>query len=149
MNAITHEDLVHEALTVIHNKYKEMEFEKGILPWAYGVLDTVLISHWSRKKLHEDLINENINRVQNIQIDEEPADMLYEKKETIDIIKNALEHSNNGEKEIFELKLQGYSGEEIQNKLGLKRSAMDVRIHRAVQKMKKILCNQGITYDEM
>ncbi|MBN1782546.1 RNA polymerase sigma factor [bacterium] len=149
MDTQTQEDLVHETLTVIHSKYKTMTFEKGILPWAYGILERKLKGHWRKMASRQELEDAHKETIQKLHIHEEPADILCEKRELVEVVRNALGRLSPSEREILGLKFQGFSGEEIQNRLGLKRSAMDVRVYRATQKLKKILIQEGVTSYEM
>ncbi len=140
----SNEDLVHEALIIIYEKYKDIEFERGVLPWAYGVLDRVMSGEYRTGKRRESILNNHINEVINIHDHQDYSEEKATSFELVDEIWSALDQLNNKEKEIFKLKLQGFSGEEIQEKLGISRSVLDVSVFRGRKKLKKKLKRRGV-----
>ncbi len=140
----SNEDLVHEALTIICEKYKTIEFEIGILPWAYGVLDRVMSGEYRTKTRRETILNTHINEVIKLHDNYDSAEDHFASTELAEELWNALSQLNNKEKEIFRLKLEGFSGEEIQDKLGVSRTVMDVSVFRGRKKLRKKLENRGV-----
>lgn len=144
MNIKTNEDLVQKSLIIIYEKYIEMEFEKGILPWAYTVLDNVIKTDYQTEKRRNTILSENIDQVAETFGNKGSLVDEVNHSELTDDIWDALHQLNEKDKQVLELKLKGYSGDEIMNKLSLKRSALDVRVFRAYQKLKKILEKKGV-----
>ena len=121
-----------------------MEFEKGILPWAYTVLDNVIKTDYQTEKRRNTILSENIDQVAETFGNKGSLVDEVNHSELTDDIWDALHQLNEKDKQVLELKLKGYSGDEIMNKLSLKRSALDVRVFRAYQKLKKILEKKGV-----
>jgi len=140
----TNEDLVHEALIIIYEKYKDIEFERGVLPWAYGVLDKVISSDYRTKSRRENIMNNHKNEVIKLHNDIESVEDNVASSELSNEIWSALNQLNNTEKEIFKLKLEDHSGDEIQKKLGISRSSLDVSVFRGRKKLKTRLENRGV-----
>ena len=140
----SNEDLVHEALIIIYEKYKDIKFERGVLAWAYGVLDRVMSGEYRTKSRRENILNSHINDVIKIHNHQECSEAKATSFEMADEIWNALDKLNNKEKAIFKLKLQGFSGEEIQEKLGISRTVLDVSVFRGRKKLKKKLQKRGV-----
>jgi RNA polymerase sigma factor (sigma-70 family) len=140
----SNEDLVHEALMIIYDKYKDIEFERGVLPWAYGVLDRVMSGNYRTKTRRENILNSHINEVIKIHSHQQSGVEKATSFEMADEIWSALDQLNNREKEIFKLKLKGFSGEEIQEKLGISRTVLDVSVFRGRKKLKKKLQKRGV-----
>lgn len=140
----SNEDLVHEALIIIYEKYKNIEFERGVLPWAYGVLDRVMSGDYRTKTRREHILNSHINEVIKIHDHQESGEEKATSFEMADEIWCALDQLNNKEKEIFKLRLQGFSGEEIQKELGISRMVLDVSVFRGRKKLRKKLQKRGV-----
>jgi RNA polymerase sigma factor (sigma-70 family) len=140
----TNEDLVQEALVIIFEKYKNIDFERGVLPWAYGVLDRVMSGDYRTRIRRENILNSHINEVIKLHNNNESTEQKATSFEMADEIWGALSQLNNKEKEIFKLKLEGFSGDEIQEKLGISRTVMDVSVFRGRKKLRKKLEKRGV-----
>lgn len=140
----TNEDLVHEALIIIYEKYKNIEFERGVLPWAYGILDRVMSGDYRTKIRRENIMNNHINEIIKLHDDCESVEEKVISFEMVEEIWGALSQLNNNEKQIFKLKLEGFSGDEIQEKLGISRSTLDVTVFRGRKKLRKKLEKRGV-----
>ncbi|MBC8184486.1 sigma-70 family RNA polymerase sigma factor [candidate division KSB1 bacterium] len=133
MNVRTNEDIVQKALMVICQKYKYEKFKKGIIPYAYGVLDKIIMTDYQTEERRNKILNDNIDQVLEIFEDEE---IIH--GDLADEVWNALNQLNNTDKQILRLKLLGYTGAEIMAEFGLSRNALDVRVFRAYKKLKLI-----------
>ncbi len=140
----TNEDLVHEALIIIYEKYKDIEFERGVLPWAYGVLDRVMSGDYRTKTRREKIINIHRDDVIKLHENNDSVEEQVASTELAEELCCALNQLNNNAKEIFKLKLAGFSGDEIQQKLGISRSSLDVTVFRGRKKLKKKLAKRGV-----
>jgi len=140
----SNEDLVQEALMIIYEKYKAIEFERGILPWAYGVLDRVMSGDYRTKTRRDNILNTHINEVIRIHDSYDSAEDHFASTEMAGELWDAMSQLNNKEKEIFKLKLEGFSGEEIQKQLGISRTVMDVSVFRGRKKLRKKLEKRGV-----
>ncbi len=143
-NARSNEDLVHDAMLIIHSKYKQMNFEKGILPWAYGVLDKVAYGDYRRDTRRQGILNDNQDSLLDIYDSQPSVEENAISCDLLDAIKLALEQLNNTQKMIFKRILEGDSRDKIQQDLGLSRTALDVAVFRGRQKLKKILKREGV-----
>ncbi|MBN2030860.1 sigma-70 family RNA polymerase sigma factor [bacterium] len=144
MDQLANEDIVQKALTIIYENYKTAELHKGIMPWAYRILENVMRNEYQTVRRRQNLLKKDSDKLNKIYGSWETRNDSYEYKELIHEIRSALNQLSNKEKEIFELKLKGYSGVEIQEKLGLKRNIMDIRVFRGSKKLKKILLKRGL-----
>jgi RNA polymerase sigma factor (sigma-70 family) len=140
----SNEDLVHEALMIIYEKYKDIEFERGVLPWAYGVLDRVISGDYRTKTRRKNILNTHINDVIKLHKNYDSVEDHFATSELAGELWDAMSQLNNKEKEIFKLKLQGFSGQEIQEKLGISRTVMDVNVFRGRKKLRKKLERRGV-----
>ncbi len=144
MSMRTNEDLVQEALLIVYEKYKNVEFDRGVLPWAYGVLDKVMSGNYRTKIRRENILNDNIGEVIKLHKDDQSVENKVASLELAEEIGCALNQLSNKEKEIFRLKLEGLSGEEIQGKLGISRTSLDVSVFRGRKKLRKRLEKRGV-----
>ncbi len=144
MKSKTNEDLVHDALSVIYKKYKQQIFKTGILPWAYKILENIIMVNSKTSARRNSILKENMDSVSEIYENTICIEKKVSDKNLIDEVRNALNKLNNKEKEILKLKLKGFTGEEIQKKLGLTRNVMDVRVFRGMKKLRKLLEKNGV-----
>lgn len=139
----TNEDLVHDAMLIIYDKYKETEFERGVLPWAFGVLDKVMKGDYRTELRRENILQENKNEVLELHDCNPSLENSFDSGELIDEIKESLLLLNNTEKNIFNYIIKGNTREEIQHKLGISRTTLDVSVFRGRKKLKKNLAKRG------
>jgi len=144
MNLQTNEDLVQETLNIVYRKYKQIEFRKGILPWAYQVLDYVMQENYKKEKRRETILNENIDEISELYFQTHSFEEEIGQYQLFELVLSALEQLNPLDQAIIKLKLEGYSGEEILKKLELTRATLDVRTHRIIQKLRKMLSKKGV-----
>jgi RNA polymerase sigma factor (sigma-70 family) len=143
MNMKTNEDIVHEAMLIIYDKYKEIEFERGVLPWAFGVLDKVMKGDYRTELRRENILQENKDEVLELHDCNTSLENCFDSCELIDEIWESLNQLNNTEKKIFKYIIYGYTREEIQHKLGVSRTTLDVSVFRGRKKLKKNLEKRG------
>lgn len=141
---LSNEDLVQKALLIIYEKYRTANLPKGIMPWAYRILDNVVKNAYQKDKRHRNLLNDSANRLADLFNSQELTDKPCEYHEMIDEIENAFQYLSDKEREIFALKLKGYSGVEIQEKLSIERHILDIRVFRGGKKLKRILSKRGV-----
>ncbi|MBN1351840.1 RNA polymerase sigma factor [candidate division KSB1 bacterium] len=138
------QDIVHESLLIIFRKYKDSTFTQGILAWAYGVLDKVRKGDYNRKTRREKLRSENIDTLREMHGSKQTAENEVDYHLFLDEIEKAMSQLSNEDKEIFSLKLKGFSGKEIMRQLGLNRNTLDGRIHRIGKRLRRILEKRGV-----
>lgn len=143
MNTKTNEDIVHDAMLIIYAKYKEVEFERGILPWAFGVLDKVMKGDYRTEIRRENILDDNRHLVLELHDCNTSLENCFDSCELIDEIRYSLNQLNDTEKKIFNYIIKGYTREEIQNELGISRTALDVSVFRGRKKLKKNLERRG------
>jgi RNA polymerase sigma factor (sigma-70 family) len=137
------EDIVHDAMLIIYDKYKEVKFERGVLPWAFGVLDKVMRGDYRTELRRENIIQENKDEVLELHDCKTSLENCFDSCELIDEIWNSLNQLNNTEKKIFKYIINGNTREEIQLKLGISRTTLDVSVFRGRKKLKKNLEKRG------
>ena len=138
------EDLVQEAMTIIYEKYKDIELEKGILPWAYKIVDNVMQNDYKTELRRMKILSNDKNRFHEIYGSQEDVEEKTDNELLVNELKMALRKMSKKEKKIFELKLKELSGTEIQNRLGISRSNMDVIVFRGIRKLRRILEKRGV-----
>jgi len=138
------EDLVQEALVIIYEKYKDIEFDRGVLPWAYGVLDKIVSSHYRTNKRRQQIISQHREDIIKLHNHVDSTEDKYASSELAAEIWYALNHLNRTEKAIFKLKMEGASGDEIVERLGISRSTLDVSVFRGRKKLRKKLEKRGV-----
>lgn len=143
MNPKTNEDIVHDAMLIIYDKYKDVEFERGILPWAFGVLDKVMKGDYRTEIRRENLLQDNRHLALELHDWNQSLESCFDSNELVDEIKHCLNQLNATEKKIFKLIIKGYTREEIQNELGISRTVLDVSVFRGRKKLKKNLERRG------
>lgn len=139
----TKEDLIQEALLIIYHNYKTMKFEKGILPWAYTILDNVIKGDYIKETRRDSLLSEHQAKVAGGFGAKETTEETCSLHDLDDEIKKAFKKFKKKERTILKLKLEGYSSHEIQQKMGLTRTALDVSVHRCRKKLKQLLESRG------
>lgn len=143
MDMKTNEDIVHDAMLIIYNKYKAIEFERGILPWAFGVLDKVMRGDYRTELRRESILQVNKDEVLELHDCNTSLENCFDSSELIDEISDSLNQLNNTEKEIFKYIISSYTREEIQQKMGISRTTLDVSVFRGRKKLKKNLEKRG------
>lgn len=143
MKVKTNEDLVQQAMVIVCEKYKNTDFEKGILPWAYAVLDNVMRDDRKTGIRRNELFHEHIDTIKEIYQQEEAGDEAAGFRELDDEIMRALSRLSNKEKTILKLKLGGHTTEEIQKQLGLTRNAVYKYLSDGRKKLSRLLEKRG------
>lgn len=144
MGVYTNEDLVQKALSVIYQKYKEVQFEKGILPWAYAILDNVFKSEYQTETRRKEIYEDNIAKLKTLFDNQVSAADEIAYHELIAEIRQALNRLTKKQKSVLELKLKGFTGSEIMDRLVITRNVMDIRFFRGLQKLREILETRGV-----
>jgi len=144
MSPRTDEDIVQEALVVVYDKYKQMEFENGILPYAYGVLDNIMRNDYKTGKRRNKILTDQVDRLFEIYGSYEPADKSLSYQELVAEIRSALAKLSNKEKAVIKPWLEGTPISEIYQHLNLRRNTVAVRLSRASKKLKQILKRRGV-----
>lgn len=143
----TNDDFVQETMLVVHRKYKNTTFEIGILAWAYGILDYIIMAVVTKNKRRSEIIDENLDMIIERNHPANPddfQDLEIEKLDRIEEIKYALSQLSEDEKKLIRLKLQGFSGKEMCAELGINSNVLFVRVHRTIEKLKGILQKKGV-----
>jgi len=144
MNTNVNEDIIQEALVILYDKYKDMEFENGILPYAYGVLDNLIQNEYRTRNRRNHILSDQLDRFLEIYDNQNSIEETLNYQELVEEIWNALNKLTNKEKEVFKLWLNGTPISEIHLQLNLRRNTVDVRLCRASKKLKKILEKRGV-----
>lgn len=144
MHQSMNEDIIQETLVILYEKYKVMEFEHGILPFAYVVLDNLIRNEYRTVDRRTHILFDQLDRFTEIYGRQHSIEEILSYEELLEEIWQALSKLTNKEKEVFRLWLKGTPITEIQQRLKLRRNTIDVRLCRASKKVKKILESRGI-----
>ena len=139
MSAKINEDLVQDALIIIYEKYKTINFEKGIIPYAYRVLDYVISNNNQTNNRRAQILEENKEILDEIFRTEPSVASMLDNMGKAEELKWALSKLGEKSKKIILLKLQGFSGEEIMKFLGISEATLYTRTHRAVKQLKTLI----------
>jgi RNA polymerase sigma-70 factor, ECF subfamily len=122
------DDVVQEVFVVVHRKLPEFEGRSSVRTWLFGILRKV-IRDQLKKKSHRpsgvELIDEHAS------IAPSPADAL-EKKRAADTLEKILESMSEEQREVFVLlEIEGMSGKEIAEAIGVPENTVWSRIRAA------------------
>lgn len=140
-SVMSNEDLVHETLFEVIETYKELVFDKGIIAYAYSKLNYKILNEERKIKNRTATLDEKIETVRQ-KLGQDPHSGLFDIERQYDFkeLGDALNTLSNFEKSIIHLKYEGYSGEEIMQKLGIKnRNTFYSHTSRTVKKLEKVL----------
>lgn len=144
MKLKTIEDLIQNTLLIVFEKYRNKKiFESGILPYAYTVFRNEKRGDWRQTNRHEELEESNQESLKLIHGSDFslPAEMdelfLHET-----IIESCTNYSDREKAILFGL-IEGLTREEMRQKTGQKRSALDTAIHRFREKLRIDLKAKG------
>lgn len=129
------EEIVQVALSTILERYREIEFETSFSAWAYHVLENKLGDYYRAQKRRE-------SRFEQIEI--ETPGMVNEssdpslKLRLLDCLRK-IGTANNRYARVLNLRYQGYTAEEICDRLELTRNNLYIILSRARASLKKCL----------
>jgi len=121
------EDLVQECLIAIHEKRHTLDPERPVAPWMYAIANYKLIDFWRRRgRSLVDLDDEADLAV--------PADTLAETD-----IETLLDQIPEAQAQAIRMThIEGMTNREAGDRLGVGISAMKLRVHRGMTRLKEI-----------
>lgn len=129
------QEVVQDVLLTIADKYKEVRIEKSFAAWAYKVFEHKLFTYYRAKRTRQSKFVE--------MDDGEVAGQAYtpdpELKRRIDECLKNISRANKRYAEILDLHFQGYSGDEIGEKLGASKNSVLICLSRARARLKQCL----------
>ncbi len=131
------EEVVQNSLMVVFNKYKDIDIKTNFASWAYKVLKNQLLSYYKAKRLPKNS-NQSLLIDYGKEYDEDNSDLRVRLFECIKRINNV----NKNFARILNLHYQGYSTDEICEKLELSVSNFYTTLSRA-RTMLKICLEKG------
>ncbi len=121
-------DVVQEALMTVAREYREIEYHSSFSAWAYKVLDNKILSYIKKKRLagarESSMADDDI--AQRLGSVEDPS----LRTTLLDCLKK-LNNFNARHARILNLKYQGYSTEEICDRMKVNPNALYIVLHRA------------------
>jgi RNA polymerase sigma factor (sigma-70 family) len=136
-------DLVNEALAVVFNNYKKVEFKSGILAYAYGVLLNIQRKKDMADITHPFIINENRDAILEKMGYKEESTEEFDGLFVLEDLYAAIEKLNPRQRDLIRMKLEGYSTEEIMEHFHLSENAVNVMYYFARKKLEKYLKAKG------
>ena len=129
------EEIVQDALLVVYNKYREMDFEVSLAGWAHKVLMHRIMNYYRSKKYRNAKAFNYKREKQNDMVFE--PDPMFENQ-----LRQCLEkiaRKNRRHARILNFNYQGFSASEICRKLGLTKSNLYTILSRARDMLEKCL----------
>ena len=133
------EEVVQEALLVIAQQHRSVEFRKSFASWAHKVLLNRLKAHFRKRQKQTKLFGAAEGKIQplawtpNLTLEEGIASCLKELKEV-----------SPRYAEVLLLSYKGFEQVEISDKLGISRENLYVILHRARTRLKTCLAKKGL-----
>ncbi len=125
------EDLVQEALIACHEKRHTLDPERPVAPWLNAIVRYKLIDHW-RKRGRSPIVLEDAD-------DEVAADEFA----GVDIA-TLLGQLPEAQAEAIRLtQIEGLTGQEASERVGIGLSAMKLRVHRGMAKLKDMVAEKS------
>jgi RNA polymerase sigma-70 factor (ECF subfamily) len=121
------EDLVQEALIAVHQKRHTLDPGRPVAPWLHAIARYKLIDHW-RKRGRSPVVHED-------------ADLAVAEDEfaTMDV-EALLKDLPEAQAEAIRLtQIEGLTGAEASERVGIGLSAMKLRVHRGMLRLKEIV----------
>ena len=112
------EDLAHEVLVVLHEKYGEVTALTDLLPLSLQVLRYKMLDHHRKSFRRGEYNQEAIDDLPLPALEDDPEAEL-EKKQRLERLLNALDHLSGRCRQLFQWKLEGKKFTEIQSLLGV------------------------------
>ena len=136
-NAEAAEDIMQEVLISVHKSLSTYSADRPFKPWLLAILNfrrtDYLRKYYAKRQDKTTTTEENYEfEAENVT----NPDNIGELKD----IENALSALPDKQREIFQLiKIEGYTAEEVANKMDMKVSAVKVSAHRTAKKLKGVL----------
>lgn len=133
------EEIVQEVLAVIWSKYREMVFEQSFQAWAYRILKNKLMDYGKQKRTRNRLLAETpLASPQPLETAEDAA-----LRGRLLVCLRRIGSANSRYARILNLNYQGYSTEEICDRLSMTRGNCYTLLMRARQALLSCLEKQG------
>ena len=132
------EEIVQEALLTIKAKLAELEVETSFSAWCYRVLENKILHYYRNKKRRDDHFTPTVDGT--IEASAPSADPAI-KRQLLDCIRK-LGQVNNRHARVVNLRYQGYSTEEICERLDVTRNNLYIILSRA-RSMLKLCLEKG------
>jgi RNA polymerase sigma factor (sigma-70 family) len=134
------EEITQDALMVVSTKYKTIEFETSFTAWAYKVLQNSVLKYYRTKKIKERKFTEYSEKFKPSEATELSAEANLNLKKCL----KKINQHNTRYARIINLRYQGFSTEEICQKMNLTRNNVYTILMRARSLLKQCLETGGI-----
>ncbi|KLE33594.1 hypothetical protein AAW01_01430 [Aurantiacibacter gangjinensis] len=127
------EDLVQECLIALHEKRHTLDPGRPVAPWMYAIANYKLIDHWRKRGRSP------------IDLDDE-ADMAVAPDTMAGMdVAALLDHLPDAQAEAIRMThIEGLTNKEAGERIGVGTSAMKLRVHRGMLRLKEIADEQKI-----
>ena len=133
------EEIVQDSLTAIAAKYRAIDFEISFAAWAYRVLENNILNYL-RSSTRRQRRLEKLTEMEKQKTSVSPDPLL--KRRLLDCLKKVNE-KNIRHARILNFKYQGYSLEQICQRLNLNRNSAYILLSRARKTLKDCLDRKG------
>ncbi len=127
------EDCVQESLIAIHDARHTYEPARLFRPWLFAIVRHKTIDFFRRKQAYDTMLNQHRHPAASHNNTQPGADTDISSAQLLALL--PVQHRE----ALLLTKLQGFSISEAASQLNISESAMKVRIHRALQKARKLL----------
>jgi RNA polymerase sigma factor (sigma-70 family) len=134
-------EVVQDALMVITSKYREIEFDTSFAAWAYGVLENKLLHYYRQKSTRASHPPELAEGVKPAPLPDPDPGL---KNRLLDCLRK-VGRANIRYARILNLHYQGYTTDEICDKLNTSRNSSYILVSRARSLMKTCIEGGGVT----
>ncbi len=129
------EEIVQETLTTIAEKYRGIEFETSFAAWAYRVLEHKILHYYRTKRCRESKFAHPPEGVEIATTEPFNPNL---KRKLLDCLRQ-ISRGNRRHARILTLRYQGFSAEEICDKLRITRNNAYIILSRARAMLKRCL----------
>lgn len=135
----THEDIVQEACSTVLEKYRTERFDKGFMQWAYGVLRNKIGNAYQQTSRHADI--KELNTMPSIvSIESKPEIVIAVRRCFESMVRSNVRYAR-----VINLAHQGYTTDEICQRLSLTPQNCHTLLSRVRAKLRECLERSGVS----
>jgi RNA polymerase sigma factor (sigma-70 family) len=121
------EDVVQDTLRTILEKHLQVDFETSFQAWAYRILNNKIMTYLTTRKRREDILNDLSEQHGRLAVASPDSELV---RRLLDCLQK-LHRVHHRHARILNLQHQGYSVDEICNRIGLTRTNFYTLLSRA------------------
>jgi RNA polymerase sigma-70 factor (ECF subfamily) len=129
------EEVVQDVLLTVAKKYKGVEFKTSFAAWAYKIFEHKLYTYYRAKRTRQSKFVQ-VAEYDQTSLSYNPDPAL--KHRLLDCLQK-IGQVNNRYAKILDFHFQGYSGQEVSERLGISKNSVLISLSRARSKLKMCL----------